>query len=84
MKKIIFSIKDFVRMNDLLQVELWKKEQPKINYDNQEFGKIEKPEQTKKRLANDRDYQELLALSNRLNEVSIEIETPEIEVKERK
>ena len=84
--KTILSVKDFSILYNLVNYEIIKAEQNAIYYS---FGKKETQKQKEKRhkleleeLKNDKRYQDLYNLKEKLGNLSIEIETPDVEIKE--
>ncbi len=83
MKKTVLSIRDFVILYNIVVREIGYMESPRLSFCLKE-EEIEKREQEyKERLSKNPHYQDLLRIREKLGELNIEIETPNVEIEEK-
>ena len=77
--KTVLSVRDFAILYNVIQSQIHTLESPAIFFlDNEKRNKEE--ERLKKRLAKDTFYQDLLRIRDKLDNLTIEIKTPSVEV----
>lgn len=82
MAKTVLSIRDFTILYSLASSEISRLEVAFYRFGLDEAEYKKRKEEKKKELQNDRYYQDLLRLRDNLGELCVEIETPNVEVRE--
>lgn len=80
MKKTVLSVRDFVILYNIVVGEISRYENPRLSF-SLDANEREKEEQKyKERLSKNPNYLDLLRIREKLGELNIEIETPNVEI----
>lgn len=83
MKKTVLSVRDFVILYNIVVGEIIRCEYPEIRYCLNDNEREKQEQEYKERLSKDPHYQDLLRIREKLGELNIEIETPNVEIEEK-
>lgn len=83
MKKTVLSIRDFVILYNIVVGEIGRAENPRLSFHLDDNEREKEEQKYKERLSKDPYYQDLLRIREKLGELNIEIETPNVEIEEK-
>ena len=82
MKKTVLSIRDFVILYNIVVGEIGRAENPRLSFCLDDNEREKEEQKYKERLFKDPYYQDLLRIREKLGELNIEIQTPNVEIEE--
>lgn len=83
MEKTVLSIRDFVILYNIVVREIGNMESPRLTFSLKGKEKEKEEQEYKERISKNPHYQDLLRIREKLGELNIEIETPNVEIKEK-
>lgn len=83
MKKTVLSIRDFVILYNIVVREIGNMESPRLSFHLDDNEREKQEQEYKERLSKNPHYQDLLRIREKLGELNIEIETPNVEIEEK-
>lgn len=82
MNKTVLSVRDFAILLDIANREISKLNEIRLMYGETKQQREKRAEEQRKHLQENTYYQDLLRIREKLGELNIEIETPNVEIKE--
>ena len=83
MKKTVLSVRDFVILYNIVVGEIGKAENPRLSFYLDDNEREKEEQKYKERLSKEPYYQDLLRIREKLGELNIEIQTPNVEIEEK-
>lgn len=83
MKKTVLSIRDFVILYNIVVGEIGRAENPRLSFRLDDNEREKEEQKYKERLSKEPYYKDLLRIREKLGELNIEIETPNVEIEEK-
>jgi hypothetical protein len=80
MKKTVLSVRDFVILYNIVVREIGNMESSRLSFHLKEEEREKQEQEYKERLSKNPHYQDLLRIREKLGELNIEIETPNVEI----